>query len=173
MSAQSNKYENGKIYKISSSTEYIYIGSTIKSIQDRLKAHKIHFNSYKNGKNHYITSFEIIQYDDCQIELLENYPTENNEILRLREDYYIKLYPNAINKYGAYQTKEERKKYQNQYCHDYNKKYFELNKDKINEKRKLKITCDKCGVTFRKSDNARHNKTINHLNYVLNNIKSP
>lgn len=167
MSAQPNIYENGKIYKISSiMSNDIYIGSTIKTLEQRLKSHKNHYKCYTNGKSHYITAFDIIKYDDCKIELLEIYPSKNKEILRLREDHYIKLYPNIVNKHRAFQTKEDRKKYHNQYCSKYNKLYLEKNKDKINEKRKLKITCDICNTTFRKSDNARHLKTKNHLNSI-------
>ena len=54
-------YQLGKIYKLVDNTNgNIYIGSTCKPyLSSRLAAHKTDYNYYLNGKNNYITSFEI------------------------------------------------------------------------------------------------------------------
>lgn len=49
-----------------------------------------------------------------------------------------------------------------------NKEYRENKKDIINEKAKEKITCE-CGIIVRKSDIARHRKSIKHQQWVKNN----
>ena len=93
-----NKYENGKIYKIvSKQTPYIYIGSTHQPITNRLSGHKSQYKLWKNGKCAYLTSFKIVQYDDVEIILIENYPCNNKEELEIREKYYIQTEPYSIN----------------------------------------------------------------------------
>jgi predicted GIY-YIG superfamily endonuclease len=50
----------GRIYKIvSSETDDVYIGSTIRTLRERFKEHKERYNSYTMGKK-YTTSFEIM-----------------------------------------------------------------------------------------------------------------
>jgi hypothetical protein len=167
MSDTQNKYINGKIYKLSSaSTDNVYIGSTYKSLQHRLSGHRITYNHYKFNDGSYISSFEIIKYDDCIIELVELYPCDNQDALRIREDYHLKLHPNAVNIHAAYQSPEDRKKYHNDYNNNYNKQYLENNKDKISEQRKQKVTCKTCGVVYTKGTNSRHMKSQIHLQSI-------
>jgi hypothetical protein len=162
-----NKYVNGKIYKLSSpSTEDVYIGSTYQSLRSRFTSHKMDYNLYVSQKREYLSSFEIVKYNDCIIELVESYPCDNKDELRMREDYYIKLYPNAVNIHAAYQSPEDRKKYQNDYSNNYNKPYLENNKDKISKQRKQKITCNICGVVHTKGTHARHMKSKEHLDAI-------
>ena len=76
-----NKYENGKIYKITSKqTDDVYIGSTCRTLYDRLYMHK-----YEKCT----MSREIMKYDDAIIELIELYPRETKEELLWRERYWI------------------------------------------------------------------------------------
>ena len=75
-----NKYENGKIYKICSfQTDEVYIGSTTKKyLRQRLNQHKTDYKKFKEGRTqNQITSFKILEYDDADIILLENYPYVN------------------------------------------------------------------------------------------------
>lgn len=79
---ESNKYQNGKIYALKSKEcEKYYIGSTIQSLKDRLcdnkKKHRLQPN--------YISSYEILKYDDCYIELIELFPCNNKQELQERE----------------------------------------------------------------------------------------
>jgi predicted GIY-YIG superfamily endonuclease len=59
--------DKGNIYKIvSDSTDKIYIGSTVKTLEKRLEYHE---NSYeiwyhKDFRRGYCTSFEILKYGD-------------------------------------------------------------------------------------------------------------
>ena len=57
-----SNYENGKIYKIIDNTsDMIYVGSTYKPLQQRLKMHESDYKRFKAGKMNYITSFKILQ----------------------------------------------------------------------------------------------------------------
>ncbi len=47
---------------------------------------------------------------------------------------------------------------------EYSKQYYRQNKEKINETKNRKYTCE-CGSTLSHRERARHSKTIKHLNY--------
>lgn len=102
-----NKYNNGKLYLVSSKkTTLVYIGSTTDEIRTRLKQHKNAYNQYNNHKHHYYTVFEIVQYDDADIKLLEEFFSTSKLELRKQEQYWIDQYPHAINKHRAYSENE-------------------------------------------------------------------
>jgi len=126
-------YQNGKIYSIRSyQTDMIYIGSTCQSLAVRKGAHKQNYQRYQNGKGNYVTSFEIIKYDDAYIELVEAYPCNNRYELCRREGELIREMDNVINKRIAGRTHKEWREDNK----EYNKEYYEANKDKISEQMK-------------------------------------
>jgi predicted GIY-YIG superfamily endonuclease len=113
-------YQNGKIYKIVDNTNGdIYVGSTICSLQKRLRGHK----TDSKGRTD-ISSSKIIFNNDYKIELIENYPCNSLKELLQREQYYIDN-TDCINKCNAKMDKKE-----------YNKQYKNDNKDIINFKRR-------------------------------------
>lgn len=128
------KYDNGKIYKITSKqTDKIYIGSTTMTLQKR-------FNSHKGNKK--CSSKSILEYDDCIIELIENYPCKNRYDLEQRERHYQEQYANLINIHKAGRRPEEIKEYAKKYNSKYQKEnttklknyfkdYYKKNKDDI------------------------------------------
>jgi hypothetical protein len=92
-----NKYNNSKIYTIRSyQLDKYYIGSTTQSLHKRLYDHKRDYKLYQNQKYHYITSFELIKFEDCYIELLENFNCDNKEELTKREGEWIRANLNDI-----------------------------------------------------------------------------
>ena len=98
-----NQYQNGKIYKlISAQTDDIYIGSTKNLLSERFERHK---SNFKN-KCKYISSDEILKYEDAKIELIENYSTTSKFFLEVRETELIeelkcvnRILPRNKNKY--------------------------------------------------------------------------
>jgi hypothetical protein len=136
-----NKYNNGKIYKLVCKDEHYYIGSTIKTLQERFNSHKYCINNniqYKNYKH-----FNTVPLEEISIELIENYPCNSKNELREREDYYIQLSLSdkfCLNTYRALQTDDEKKEYDKLYytlhkdkAKENMKKYYEENKDTIME----------------------------------------
>jgi hypothetical protein len=116
-------YKRSKIYAIRShQTDKIYIGSTTSSLAKRFFNHKKDYNQYILGAKHYITSFELLQYEDVYIELLEEYPCENKMVLHRREGELIRS-NNCVNKFIAGRTAKE---YKDEY------------RDEINEKVRIK-----------------------------------
>ena len=145
-------YSQGKIYIIKSSkTDDVYIGSTVQTLRERFTKHKSGYKRWLEKKSKYMSSFEIIKHDDAYIELIENYPCETIEELRIREGDIMKEYENCVNKLVAGRThkqfleeqkehiKEQRKEYRDQHkehIKEYNKEYRQQNKEHINEREK-------------------------------------
>ena len=66
------------IYKIvSKHSDKIYIGKTNKPLKTRLIEHKSAYKAYIKNKPKYYSSFDILKYGDCSIELIK----ESNEDL--------------------------------------------------------------------------------------------
>ena len=82
-------YSNGKIYTIRShQTNKYYIGSTrMNTLAQRLGKHRSNYKDYlkDNIRNNYISSFDLLMYNDHYIELLEDYPCSSKEQLFKRE----------------------------------------------------------------------------------------
>jgi hypothetical protein len=77
-------------------------------------------------------SKKILKYGNAQIILIENYPCNNKDELRAREQYWIDKTPNIVNKLSAYTgTKEIPKNYiqvdknlpTTEYLREYNKQW--------------------------------------------------
>ena len=150
----------GQIYKITSSnTEKIYIGSTSKSLTERLRCHEYNYKAYQNGKTNNVKSFEILEKKNYKIELLEEIEYETKNELHEREGYYIRKYRDiCVNRYVAGRTKK-------QYCKDNADKirqYYKDNMVKIKEQQSEKLECV-CGGRFARHNKVRHNKSKKHI----------
>jgi hypothetical protein len=94
-------YSKGKIYCIKSHhTDKVYIGSTTKTLEQRLTKHKECYMGYKRGYKYQLrmTSFDILNYGDAYIELVENYPCNTKQELIKREGEVIRSTKNSVNK---------------------------------------------------------------------------
>ena len=177
MTEEVNKYHTSKIYKISSSQcDKFYIGSTIQTLKERLQLHKIAYKRYiKNKIKYYMSSFDIVKFDDTIIELVKDVKCENKkELDRIEGKYIEEYYDKILNKNIAGQTKKEyNKKYYEEnkdkiskHNNEYNKKYYEENKDKILEIRKEKFDCE-CGGKYTKEHKSHHERTKIHKLFLI------
>jgi hypothetical protein len=143
-------FANGKIYCIRShQTDKIYIGSTTQTLAQRFGKHKA-LNC---------SSREIMKFEDCYIELLENYTcTDKNELNR-REGELIRLH-DCINKNIAGRTSTE---------------YYLDNKEQINEKTKQYYQDNKQEILEQSKQYREDNKTEikeQKKQYYENNIEA-
>ena len=175
-------HEIGRVYCIRSYlTDKVYIGSTFQPLHKRLYEHKIDYKKWQNDKYHYVTSFELIKYDDCYIELIEEYENLNKKQLEKYEGEHIRK-NNCVNKYIAGRTikqyrednvdklKERGKKYREDNTDklkQYEKQYRENNVDKIKLKKNQKHICI-CGGKYTQSNKLQHEKTKKHINFINN-----
>ena len=161
-----NKYQRSKIYKlVSDRINDIYYGSTIEPyLANRLSGHRQCFRRWMNGKGTYISSYEIVKFDDCKIILVERFPCNTKDELRSREQYYIDN-NECINKQKAY-TGLSKKEYEKQYYEnnkekivENKKEYRENNKEKIQQQQKEYYENNKEKFTLYKNIYYNNNKT--------------
>ena len=151
---QENKFENCNVYKIVCNvTGKIYVGSTTIELKKRLSQHKNHYKSYLNGKSKYVTSFKVIENNDCDIHLLGNYDLKDNSELLIKERYWFEKL-NNVNKNTPGRTLAETKEY-----HD---RYRIENRAIINTNQNALCICA-CGCTYSKSHKSHHEKTKKHI----------
>jgi hypothetical protein len=81
----------GYIYKIVDNTnDNVYYGSTTTSLKKRLGDHRTDYKRYLEGKNNYITSFEIIKNNNYNIICIEEVSFNDICLLYERERWHIK-----------------------------------------------------------------------------------
>ena len=185
----------GSVYAIRShQTKDIYIGSTKETLSRRMAGHRRQYKSYINGNPDYITSFEVIQYEDAYIELIELIEYNDKSELIAREGHYIRTM-DCVNKVIPDRTKKEGNKdyyeknidkikiIQKVYRENnkeqskkYNIEYRENNKEHLQEKAKKwridniaeltkKITCE-CGSICSKRGIPKHKRTKTHIKFI-------
>ena len=190
-----NKYQKGKIYKITDvAYQECYFGSTIEPLTRRMIHHKHKYLHQTDGKETCIRSanaiFNKYGIENCKIELVENYPCNSKEELERREGFHIKN-NSCVNKYIAGRTREEymedtrERKNQRQREYYYNnvpqrcayaKQYNMLNPDKVRHRRHIYYERVKeklsepylcgCGKKVQRRTQARHEKTQKHQNWL-------
>jgi hypothetical protein len=176
-----DRYKNGKIYKIiDNTTGNIYIGSTCEpTLAHRLAKHKNSYIKYLKGKYHFVTSFKILENNDYDIILLEEYSCETKDQLLARERYYIennncvnKIIPTRNMKEYYKNNKDKIKEQQKEYYEnnkdkklEYQKQYKELNIEKIKQRNYEQFICE-CGGKYTYNHKVRHLNTIKHEQYL-------
>lgn len=119
----------GIIYKIVDNTNNdVYYGGTYQKLSARKSGHKRDYNRYKNGKSFYTTAYDIFDRGDFNFEKIDS--IENDDLdtlkyeLKLLERNYIEN-NTCVNKVIPGRTKAEYQRY-----------YYNQNKDRINKQRK-------------------------------------
>ena len=140
-------YSKSKIYKIVCNiTGLIYIGSTSQPLCRRIQDHKNDYKRYLNGKHNYVSSFKILENNNYNIVLVEDFTCKRKEQLHAKERFWIentecvnKVIPTRTQKEHYQDNKENIKKYQKNYDDnnkEKRKQYYENNKEKFKEKLK-------------------------------------
>jgi len=90
----------GRVYAIRSPNTFrVYIGSTMGSLQARLRKHKVDAEAFATGKRKYeVTSTQILKAGEASIELLEEVRCESREELLMREREWIQRTRWVVNK---------------------------------------------------------------------------
>jgi hypothetical protein len=186
MTEEINKYHTSKIYKITSpQCDKFYIGSTTATLNRRLSIHKSDYKRYiEKNTGSCITSFEVVKFDDCIIELIKEVNCQNRkELAKIEGECILEYHDRILNKNVAGRTqkewteknkdiiKEQRKEWteaNNEKIKEQMKKYKEANKEKIREKLREKINCI-CGDEFTKCNIRRHEKSKKHQLFISTN----
>jgi hypothetical protein len=143
-------YNNSKIYKIVCNvTGLVYIGSTCQSaLATRLSEHRRKYKLFLNQKYTFVTSFKVLENNNYDIILIEQYPCNSKQELHKKERFYIESIK-CVNKYIPNRTIKE---------------YYNDNREKIKEKMNKKFDCE-CGSNYTTNHKARHYKSLKHIKY--------
>jgi len=153
-----------KIYKIipkeNAEDGDVYYGSTTQQyISHRMTAHRNDYKLYLKGeRKHRTTSFDLFDkygLENCKIELVEEFEYLDEIEIRKKEREYIDK-NKCVNADRPIITKEEKKEYFNKWYEEHKNdekvmedrrkadlKYKELNRDKINQRKREKRAADK------------------------------
>jgi hypothetical protein len=141
-----NKFSNAKIYKVTDvNNNESYYGSTINSLSLRKALHKNSYKKYKNGEFNKISIFDLFDkygVDNCEIELVEEFPCENKIELLNREGFYIKN-NECVNKTIAGRTLKEYYADNKEKYRQHNQEYYANNKEKISNHMKTYYQANK------------------------------
>ena len=147
----------GMIYKLESGSGPCYVGSTCCKLSARLSGHKGHFKRWQEGKESYVTSFELFKRGPVEITLIEN--VHSLDELRARERYWIERL-DCVNKNIPGRSKSEYKRDNRQATLDEKKKYRAAHRSKINADKVEKISCPHCGKAISRINMAQHKKRM-------------
>ncbi len=116
----------------------------------------------KEQKNERVKIYQIKNKEKIASRSKEQGPSyreKNKEVISERRKNYYQL-----NKEKEKSMHEEYVKNNRQKIRDYDNSWRIKNKDRLNDKRKVKITCE-CGSIIRKSDKSKHLKSNKHALY--------
>lgn len=101
-------YSKGKIYKIVCNvTGKVYYGSTVEpTVAKRLSKHVASFKCFKQGIGRNVTSYEILEGNNYNIILVEEYPCQTKDQILMRERWWIDNHE-CVNKFSPIVSKEE------------------------------------------------------------------
>jgi hypothetical protein len=195
-------YSKGLIYKIEhlDKPNLVYVGSTI-NFNKRKYRHKQCCNNEKS-KDYNNKKYKMIRENDgweCfKMAIIKLWPCKSKLELDIEEEKCRKELQSVLNERRCHITEEERIEQKKEWCQtnkEYQKEYFEENKEKIKEqqkeyreenkekikeqqkeyreenkqkileKSKEKIDCI-CGKTFMYCNKARHEKSVKHQTFI-------
>ena len=100
-------YKESKIYAIRShQTNDVYIGSTVERLSARMSKHRYDYKKHNTGRN-YVSSFEILKYEDAYIELIKNLECISKDQLLAEEGKLIRSTDNCVNRNIAGRTSKQ------------------------------------------------------------------
>ena len=152
----------GFIYVIRShQTEDIYYGSTKQRLSQRIGEHRRNYYRYIEGQYGYTSSYDIVQFDDAYIELVEEVEYENRDVLLAREGFHIRN-NKCVNKLITGRTRKEYQEEHKKHIQVIRKKYHEEHKEERNERSKTWRKENKIDVSdYNKQYHEEHKEEIN------------
>jgi len=135
------------IYKIvCNETKRVYVGSTCRPIERRLKQHEKDYKRYLDNKYHFISSFTVLERGNYNIVLLDSVLCNDKKHRDTLETLHILNENNTVNRVLPCDNKQH-------------------NTERIIEKiPNEKFECV-CGGRYIRQDKARHMKTKKHQKY--------
>jgi hypothetical protein len=131
-------YSQSKIYYIICNTTGLkYIGSTTKKyLSQRLQGHLADYRCFTSGKHEkQITSYKVLEHNNYEIVLIENFPCATKDELHAKERFHIQS-TECVNKKIPTQTRKEYIDANRELVNQRVRTYQLKNKDLIKQKQK-------------------------------------
>lgn len=119
-------FSRAKIYKITGGGLTYYGSTTEKYLSQRMAGHR----QDKQRAKINCSSFQILDYPDCQISLVESWPCANVNELRARERFWIEN-NECVNKCIPGRTKQEWREQNKEHIAEYNRYYRARQRNKL------------------------------------------
>tara|TARA_R110000822_G_scaffold226847_1_gene359474 strand:- start:30 stop:536 length:507 start_codon:yes stop_codon:yes gene_type:complete len=158
-----NDYVFYKIVCIDENIDFSYVGST-KNLHQRTIKHKSACNN-PNHRDHINPKYQTIRknggWENFKlIQIGKREQITKREAEYIEEQYRINLRAN-MNRQRCYRTEEQYKDQRKQW----DKEYYEANKQTIIDRQNIKITCE-CGLVISRNNLPRHCKSKRHIRFV-------
>ncbi len=113
-------YSQGKIYRLTcANLDLVYYGSTVQTLKERLKGHRVKYNAFKSGKlRHIYSSFKLFEVGDVEIELVIDCSCQSKRELEEVEQTFIDN-DECVNDRRSFMTKENNRENQLNYMKNY------------------------------------------------------
>lgn len=152
-------YQQAKIYRIiSNQTDKVYIGATCNPLSKRMADHRSAYRYCLTSGGPRMTSFEILQYDDAIIVLVEDCPCENIEQLRRCERAHIENTPHCVNKQHPGRTIDEWREANKEELVIKRKAHYEANKEAVIANAKVYYEANRDEITHSRRQHYEANK---------------
>ena len=131
----SRDYKNGKIYSIRNYiTNDIYVGSSCEPhLSRRMVKHRSQMNNERDQNMQLYQKMRELGVENFYIELIEDYPCENNDQLRAREKHYIREMA-TLNKRVETRTVKEWREDNKEHIQEWRKQHYQEHQEEIKEK---------------------------------------
>lgn len=121
--------------------------------------HRCQYKDWSNGGiSNYITSFEIMKFQDATITLVENWPCKSKDELLQRERYWIDITLHCINKQLPGRTQKQWNEDNKQHVFEQRRKYREENCDLIQQRKKTYSDAHKEEIRIKSSKYYKEHK---------------
>ena len=154
-----NKYSNGKIYRLQNTiNNHFYIGSTCKTLTERLSKHKSQAKASPRPVHH---CFNTVGWSNVEIILLENFPCQNKLELLKQERYWIEQLNPTLNIDVPSRTRAEWIEENKDYFVEYQKQYREHHKEELAKQQKeyYDVNKDKL-IQYQKDYNIKNKEKV-------------
>ena len=141
----------------------MYVGSTTRTLRERLSQHKADYRQFLAGKYHYVKSFDLVKYTDCHIHLLHESLFDTKADMYRLEGQYMLSTQNCINKAIAGRTAQERYDLNRDHILETQRQYNASHRDTIRQRWAHKFACPTCHGQFSLSSKAKHERTAKHM----------
>lgn len=158
-------YNKSKIYKITClTTNKVYYGSTSNTLAQRKAKHIWTFKNKKDGSDK--SAFTVLENDNFEMSLVEEYPCSSLEELKFRERWWIqnndcvnKLLPISLPEdVVERRNTDEAKQKKHEHYIENKEEIYAKNKERGTER----VTCE-CGIEINKWHLKKHMKRKVHL----------